>query len=176
MSLIHALKVPGHLFLVVVLMAPLFTSCVKPPKNATYYVDSQKVPHPPIEVGEIPEAPVPNPAPKRKPEKKKRDGGRDVFQEGLASWYGAQFHGKATASGERFNMHALTAAHKTLPFGTVLRVTCEETGKSVDVRVNDRGPHAKARILDVSYAAAKRLEMVNRGTSRISMQIVSMPN
>src|SRR3954451_13555805 len=73
---------------------------------------------------------------------------------GVASWYGPGFHGKKTANGERFNTHALTAAHKTLPFGTQLRVTNDRTGKSVVVRINDRGPYAHGRVLDLSKAAA----------------------
>src|SRR3954463_8034040 len=69
---------------------------------------------------------------------------------GVASWYGPGFHGKKTANGERFNTHDLTAAHKTLPFGTKVRVTNEQTGKSVVVRINDRGPYAHGRVIDLS--------------------------
>ena len=77
------------------------------------------------------------------------------LQRGAASWYGPGFHGKRTANGERFDTHALTAAHKTLPFGTQVRVTNERTGKSVVVRINDRGPYAHARVIDLSKAAAE---------------------
>src|SRR5215203_179552 len=77
------------------------------------------------------------------------------IQTGAASWYGPGFHGKKTANGERFNTNALTAAHKTLPFGTQLRVTNERTGKSVVVRINDRGPYAHGRVIDLSKAAAE---------------------
>ncbi len=77
------------------------------------------------------------------------------LQKGVASWYGPGFHGKKTANGERFNTNALTAAHKTLPFGTQLRVTNERTGKSVVVRINDRGPYAHGRVIDLSKAAAQ---------------------
>src|SRR5215210_7484211 len=77
------------------------------------------------------------------------------LQKGVASWYGPGFHGKKTANGERFNTNALTAAHKTLPFGTQLRVTNERTGKSVVVRINDRGPYAHGRVIDLSKAAAE---------------------
>src|SRR5215211_4214049 len=77
------------------------------------------------------------------------------IQSGAASWYGPGFHGKKTANGERFNTNALTAAHKTLPFGTQLRVTNERTGKSVVVRINDRGPYAHGRVIDLSKAAAE---------------------
>ena len=77
------------------------------------------------------------------------------LQKGVASWYGPGFHGKKTANGERFNTHALTAAHKTLPFDTKVRVTNERTGKSVVVRINDRGPYAHGRVIDLSKAAAE---------------------
>src|SRR5215207_8008990 len=77
------------------------------------------------------------------------------IQTGAASWYGPGFHGKKTANGERFNTNALTAAHKTLPFGTKLQVTNERTGKSVVVRINDRGPYAHGRVIDLSKAAAQ---------------------
>ena len=77
------------------------------------------------------------------------------IQTGAASWYGPGFHGKRTANGETFNTNALTAAHKTLPFGTELRVTNERTGKSVVVRINDRGPYAHGRVIDLSKAAAE---------------------
>src|SRR6185436_16620772 len=77
------------------------------------------------------------------------------IQSGAASWYGPGFHGKKTANGERFNTHDLTAAHKTLPFGTKVRVTNEQTGKSVVVRINDRGPYAHGRVIDLSKAAAE---------------------
>ena len=91
---------------------------------------------------------------------------------GKASWYGRQFHGRTTASGEPFDMFTLTAAHRTLPFGTRVRVTNLETGRSVVVRVNDRGPFAAARIIDVSYAAAKALGMVGAGVARVEMVVL----
>ena len=86
------------------------------------------------------------------------------IQTGAASWYGPGFHGKRTANGERFNTHALTAAHKTLPFGTQLRVTNERTGQSVVVRINDRGPYAHGRVIDLSKAAADAVGILGVGT------------
>src|SRR5215203_2536582 len=86
------------------------------------------------------------------------------IQTGAASWYGPGFHGKKTANGERFNTHALTAAHKTLPFGTKVRVTNESTGKSVVVRINDRGPYAQGRVIDLSKAAADAVGILGVGT------------
>lgn len=91
---------------------------------------------------------------------------------GRASWYGKAHHGKLTASGERFDMNALTAAHRTLPFGTIVRVTDLKSGKSVNVKINDRGPFRSDRIIDLSYEAAKRLGMVARGTARVEIKVV----
>src|SRR3954452_12124765 len=85
------------------------------------------------------------------------------LQSGAASWYGPGFHGKRTANGERFNTHALTAAHKTLPFGTQVRVTNEHTGSSVVVRINDRGPYAHGRVIDLSNAAAEAVGIAGVG-------------
>ena len=76
---------------------------------------------------------------------------------GMASWYGPGFQGRRTASGERFNTHALTAAHKTLPFGTRVRVVNRQNGRSVVVRINDRGPHVRGRVIDLSRAAARAI-------------------
>jgi peptidoglycan lytic transglycosylase len=81
----------------------------------------------------------------------------ETFQMGEASWYGPGFHGRQTANGERFNTNDLTAAHKTLPFGTKVKVTHELTGKSVVVRINDRGPYAKDRVIDLSKASAQAI-------------------
>jgi rare lipoprotein A len=93
-------------------------------------------------------------------------------REGMASYYAKKFHGRKTASGERFNMRKFTAAHRTLPFGTRVRVTNLSNGKSVVVRVNDRGPFKRGRIIDVSYAAAKAIGMVRAGTARVRIEIV----
>ena len=86
---------------------------------------------------------------------------------GGASWYGPGFHGKKTASGERFNENAMTAAHKTLPLGTVVKVTNQRTGKSIKVTINDRGPYAKGRIIDLSKAAAATLGTKNAGVGKV---------
>jgi rare lipoprotein A len=94
---------------------------------------------------------------------------RGFLGEGLASYYGPGLHGRPTASGERFNMHALTAAHRKLPFGTCVRVVNMENGRSVEVRINDRGPFKEGRVVDVSLAAAKRLELVDKGLARVRL-------
>lgn len=91
-------------------------------------------------------------------------------QEGIASYYGAELHGHRTASGTRFNRHALTAAHRSLPFGTRLRVVNLANGRSVVVSVNDRGPFVRRRILDVSEAAAKQLGFVGRGYTKVRIE------
>ncbi|MDR7093321.1 septal ring lytic transglycosylase RlpA family protein [Hydrogenophaga laconesensis] len=88
---------------------------------------------------------------------------------GLASWYGERFHGRRTASGEVFDMNQLTAAHKTLPFGTLVRVRHIGTGKEVTVRINDRGPHVPGRIIDLSRAAASTLGIVQSGVGRVAL-------
>lgn len=91
---------------------------------------------------------------------------------GVASYYAHRFHGRLTANGERFNMNAMTAAHKKLKFGTRLRVTNKANGRSVIVRINDRGPYVGRRIIDVSLAAAKKLGMVKRGVANVKLEVV----
>jgi rare lipoprotein A len=93
-------------------------------------------------------------------------------QSGVASWYGREEQGKLTANGETFNRHKFTAASRHLPFNTVVRVTNEANGRSVDVRINDRGPYAKGRVLDLSEAAADSLDMKVSGTAPVKIQVV----
>jgi rare lipoprotein A len=93
-------------------------------------------------------------------------------ERGIASWYGDDFHGWVTASGEPYDMHRLTAAHRTLPLGTIVRVTNVVNGRHVVIRINDRGPYVNGRILDVSYAAAKQLGMWRDGISAIQLEVV----
>ncbi len=94
------------------------------------------------------------------------------YQTGMASWYGREFNGRLTASGEKFDMNGFSAAHKTLPFGTVISVKNLETGKTIQVKVNDRGPYKKDRILDLSYGAAKQLDVVSAGEVMVGINIV----
>lgn len=91
-------------------------------------------------------------------------------EEGIASWYGPSHQGKRTANGERFDMHAFTAAHRSLPFNTVVRVTNLANGRMVRVRVNDRGPYVRARILDLSAAAATALGMHSDGVAQVRIE------
>jgi rare lipoprotein A len=98
-----------------------------------------------------------------------------VIEEGLASWYGERHHGRPTASGEPFDMNAFTAAHRTLPMNTRVRVTNRKNGRSVEVRINDRGPYARGRIIDVSKAAARALDMVSDGVVPVSVEVMFLP-
>jgi rare lipoprotein A len=93
-------------------------------------------------------------------------------EQGLASWYGPDFHGRRTASGERYNMYAMTAAHKTLPLGTQLLVTSQQTGRRVRVRVNDRGPFVAGRVVDLSLAAARSLGSAGSGVVPVTLEAV----
>lgn len=101
---------------------------------------------------------------------------RRFSQTGVASWYGRQFHGRKTASGETFDMNAMTAAHRSLPLNCYIRVTNKSNGKSVVVKVNDRGPFHGNRVVDLSYGAAKSLGITNDGTARVSIERVDGPN
>ena len=94
-------------------------------------------------------------------------------QEGIASWYGKDFHGKKTSSGNIYDMHKLTAAHKELPLGSQVRVTNLENRRQVEVLINDRGPFVRGRIIDLSYAAAKALDMVDQGTALVRIILIS---
>lgn len=94
-------------------------------------------------------------------------------QEGDASYYAKSFHGKKTASGARYNKNALTAAHRKLPFGTKVRVTYLKTGKSVVVEINDRGPYAKGRLIDLSRAAAQKLGLIETGHGKVKLEILA---
>ena len=96
---------------------------------------------------------------------------RKQVQTGKASWYGPGFRGKPTASGEKFRPAKRTAAHKTLPFGTVVKVTRVDTGKSVRVVINDRGPYAAGRVIDLSRRAARKIDMINDGVAEVEVQL-----
>ncbi len=97
----------------------------------------------------------------------------NYLKTGIASWYGRKFHGRKTATGERFNMYALTAAHKTLPIPSYAQVTNLENHRSVIVRINDRGPFVGNRLLDLSYAAAKELDMHREGSGKVEIRSLS---
>ena len=99
---------------------------------------------------------------------------RDFSEEGVASWYGKKFHGRRTSSGEPYDMYTLTAAHTSLPLPTYVQVTNLDNGKSVVVRVNDRGPFADNRVIDLSYAAAQRIDMLDAGTAPVRIEALSL--
>jgi len=94
------------------------------------------------------------------------------YQVGTASWYGSYFHGRATASGEPYNMYDLTAAHRSLPLGSWVRVTNLRNGRAVIVRINDRGPYVAPRIIDVSYSVARILEFKAQGLQRVRLDVI----
>ena len=121
-------------------------------------------PAPVAEAVPVPETPV---------DEKYRLTGEDALEleRGKASWYGGQFHGRRTASGENYDKYALTAAHKTLPFGTIVRVRSLKLGREVDVRINDRGPFSAGRVIDVSEAAAEALGLVGAGVAEVSLNV-----
>ena len=96
-------------------------------------------------------------------------------QTGIASWYGPGFHGKRTAHGEIYNQYALTAAHRSLPLGTRVKVTNRKSGQAVEVRINDRGPFADDRIIDLSFAAAKKIGVYTPGTAPVRVEVLSAP-
>ncbi len=95
---------------------------------------------------------------------------------GQASWYGSKYHGRLTASGERYNMRAYTAAHKTLPFGTIVRVTNTQNNKSVDVKINDRGPFVKGRVIDLSRKSFDKIGDIKGGLVPVRIEIVDDSN
>jgi rare lipoprotein A len=97
-------------------------------------------------------------------------------EEGVASWYGVPFNGHRTSNGEIYDMHALTAAHRTLPFGAVVRITNLRNGLQTEVRINDRGPFVSNRIIDLSLSAAQSLQMVGPGTAPVRIELISGPN
>ena len=98
---------------------------------------------------------------------------RESVLSGVASWYGPGFHGRQTANGERYNMNDMTAAHKSLKFGTRVKVTNQTNGLSVVVRINDRGPYVGSRIIDLSKSAAQALDMIGPGTASVTVEILA---
>ena len=91
---------------------------------------------------------------------------------GIASWYGKPFHGRITANGEKYNMYEYTAAHPTLPFNTIVEVTNLQNNRKIKVRINDRGPYSKRRIIDLSYLAAKKLGYLHKGTTKVKVKVL----
>jgi rare lipoprotein A len=123
----------------------------------------------------VPPAPAPSPAPSREPAARAPAGPLKLIEEGIASWYGVPYHGRRASNGEIYDMHKLTAAHRTLPFETMVRVTNLKNGKQTQVRITDRGPFVEGRILDLSLAAAREIEMVADGIARVRLELISSP-
>ena len=98
-----------------------------------------------------------------------------LTETGMSSWYGAPYHNRRSSNGEIYNMHAMTAAHRTLPLGSIVRVTNVKTGSTALVRITDRGPFVDGRILDVSYAAAKQLDIYQPGTAKVKVEVMQTP-
>lgn len=119
-----------------------------------------------------PPATVPGTAPSRPP----RATPGEFTEEGVASWYGVPFNGRRTSNGEIYDMHQLTAAHRTLPFNAIVRVTNLNNGKQVNVRINDRGPFVANRVIDLSYSAAEAIGMVGPGTAEVRLDVVAGPD
>jgi rare lipoprotein A len=127
---------------------------------------------PPVSANPAPEVSSVEPTPAASTDAKTEHPGQ-VFQEGEASWYGAPFHGRRASNGEIYDMNKMTAAHRTLPFGTMVRVINTTNGKSATVRITDRGPFVGNRIIDLSLAAAKEIESVGPGVVRVQLEILS---
>ena len=138
---------------------------------------SQKPPRaaaPPPEVSRQ-QQPAPEPTPVPEPaEKPKDEGKKGKAEKGLASWYGEPYHGRRTASGEIYDMHEMTAAHRTLDFGTVVKVERRDTGADVEVRVNDRGPFIRGRIIDLSFAAARKIDLDIDGVAPVKVTVIGL--
>lgn len=179
-------------FLGVVALALVLAGCASTPpaKQASrtpapakggYYLDDGPEANPPANLDAVPDA-VPRKEPLNRMANRTyvalgntytpQTTPRPYSEEGLASWYGRRFNGKKTASGERYDMYAMTAAHPTLPIPSYARVTSLDTGKSVVVRINDRGPFHSKRIIDLSYTAAYKLGYLNRGSGRVRVESI----
>ena len=159
----------------------LASGCSSVPRGG-YYQDDGPHRRPEVDVSKVPDA-----VPRREPHNERNNRPYTVFgvnyqplksaqgyrERGIASWYGKKFHGQRTANGETYNMYAMTAAHKTLPLPSYVRVRNLSNGESVVVRVNDRGPFREGRIIDLSYAAATKLGTLGSGTGIVEVEALS---
>ncbi len=172
--------------LAAILVAALVLAGCSSTRSSRYSIDQDHGPS-----GEVDLAHVRDPIPRDEP--KSRGGNRSPYtvlgkqyrvldsskgyrERGVSSWYGKKFHGHKTSNGEVYDMYGMSAAHKSLPLPTYVRVTNLDNGKQVVVRVNDRGPFHGARLIDLSYAAAFKLDMLNNGTARVEIEAISYPS
>jgi rare lipoprotein A len=147
------------------LLAAVLFGCTASPRFAGKSADSSS--------GNGPSKPVRTSESSREaPRVQTPDGKALLTLEGVASYYADEFHGRLTSNGETYDMHGLTAAHRTLPFGTKVRVTNLENGRSVVVRINDRGPFKEGRIIDLTLGAAKELDMIRNGTAKVRLEVL----
>jgi len=162
-------------------LAALLAGCGSEPRRGGYYQNDGPGGTPPVDLDRIADAkPRIEPLQSRANEAYAALGRRYVpyrslhpyRERGIASWYGRQFHGKLTSSGERYDMYAMTAAHTILPIPSYARVTNLANGRSVVVRINDRGPFHRDRIIDLSYAAAYKLGYVKAGSARVEVEAI----
>jgi len=162
-------------------LVALLAGCGGEPRRGGYYEDDGPEKTPPADLDRIPDArPAIEPLNSRANEPYTIFGRRyapyrsirPYRQRGIASWYGRKFHGKRTSSGERYDMYAMTAAHTILPIPSYARVTNLSNGRSVVVRINDRGPFHRDRIIDLSYAAAHKLGYVQAGSARVEVEAI----
>lgn len=156
------MKICFHCLAMYILLAILGAACVSAPR----YTSDQKAPRKKSRPTRQMTPPTTRP-----PSMKVRPGA--VFV-GVSSFYGPDFHGKLTANGEVYDMYGLTAAHRTLPLNTIIRVTNLENNKNLIVRINDRGPYIQGRMLDLSYGAAKKLGFVAQGTTRVKIEVIEV--
>jgi rare lipoprotein A len=174
---------PGARPLAVVALAALIAACGTTPRKAGYYQDDGPPDRVPADIAAIPDA-VPRVEPPHRATSKPYTalgrsytpltGDAPFRQRGMASWYGRQFHGNRTANGETYDMFAMTAAHPILPIPSYVRVTNVRSGRSVIVRVNDRGPFKHDRVIDLSYAAATKLGIAAAGTGEVEVERITM--
>lgn len=170
------------LVLAVVLLAGCSSNGSKPKSSSRYHIDQDVGPDKDVDLSQVPDA-VPRVEPRTRAGNKNPytvlgktyyliADESDYKERGYASWYGKKFHGHKTSNGETYDMYAMTAAHKTLPIPSYVRVTHLQNKRSVVVRVNDRGPFHEGRIIDLSYAAAQRLGISKTGTGPVEVEIV----
>ncbi len=169
-------------WLLLIPLLTLLSACVAISRPGGYYEDDGPDARPPVDIVGIPDA-----VPKTEPRAASGNNPYAVYgrtytpladaagyrEQGTASWYGKKFHGKRTSSGEPYDMYAMTAAHKTLPLPTYLHVRNLDNGRSVVVRVNDRGPFLHDRLIDLSYAAAAKLGILGNGTGRVEIEAIA---